>query len=669
MDNIFINNIIDNVGRYDYAYVVMLIKKDIYASASIVFAESLRKIGCLGDLVIMIDEDINIETIGMIKKFYNKIVKIEPIEIKNNNSVQQIILSKIHAFNLIEYKKIFIIDIDTIIFTNIDKYFIDSNVPSVCLLENKLNYGFLLVEPSNETYNKSIKLIKKYKYQLEKTQKPFEFLINKLFSDVNQIDVNLSSINYLNVDGIQYIGDKPFLMTSSLTIEERILLNRFKIWFSCFIGILNKYPELKKIKSICETIEVSKYFLAPMSRFIIQLVRLGKRKKIDQITHIYGKHKFNNLEYYHLDISKNYSGEYLNYLSNINGIKIFLQYLNTVTNINFYKYNNYNSKEIINLLKQTNTISSTNTSINTYAKSKNKIDQSQFLNLFLNYYLKIFPNVFVVIEYNVNEKQKKKINKSDNTIKKEFENNLLYKNELYLSGQILSNIMFNIYQNYTYTQRLDMLKSIYFNENYKFNYYIYETIGQIVFFDIVSITANTYVLFDKSSKNRFASIFFNPNTLVMFKNQHIFCNYISCKNNENDKTFTNKIFLNKNSLINLIYFQTLKKWLFGTYSGSEMENIIIGEIESESRYDMETIKESKLDRLYKLILIDNVTTNIGKVKKIKDSKIFFIEIIFLKISQYKSILSKNKKIIDLVTNPEYQWELEGIKFITDKITL
>ena len=37
------------------------------------------------------------------------------------------------------------------------------------------------------------------------------------------------------------------------------------------------------------------------------------------------------------------------------------------------------------------------------------------------------------------------------------------------------------------------------------------------------------------------------------------------------------LLLNKNSLINLIYFQTLKKWLFGTYSGSDMENIIIGE--------------------------------------------------------------------------------------------
>lgn len=656
MDNIFINNIIDDIGKYDYAYVVMLIKKDIYASASIVFAESLRKIGCLGDLVIMTDNDIDTKTINMIRKFYNKIVIIEPIEIKNNDLVQQIILSKVNAFNLTEYKKIFIIDIDTIIFTNIDKYFIDSITPSVCLLENKLNYGFLLIEPSNEIYNQSIKLVKKYKTELEKAQKPFEFLINKLFDKINVLGINLSSTNYLNIDGIQYTGDKPFLMTSSLTIEERMSLGRFKIWFSCFIGILNKYSELKKIKSIHETIEVSKYFLAPMSRFIIELVRLGKKKKIEQITHIYGKQKFNNLEYYHLDISKDYSGEYISYISNMNGIKIFLQYLSTLTGIDYYKYNNYSSKEIINLLIHTNT----NTN-------------NQILNLFLNHYVRIFPNVFVVMELNSNEDFKNNLSKLNstntntnrNTSKKELENNLLYNNKINVDGKILSNIIFNIYQNYTYTQRLDMLKSIDIEKSYQVNYYIYETISQIDFFDMVNLKKNTYVLFDKSSKIRFGSIFLNPNTLTMFKNQHCFCNYISYRDNNNK---TNKKNINKNSLLNLIYFQTLKKWLFSTYSGNEIENIIIGEIESDDT-EKETKKKSKLHRLDKLVVIDNITTNIGRVKKIKDSKIFFIEIIFLKISQYKSILLKNKKIIEFILNPYYQWELEGIKFFQQKIKI
>ena len=448
-------------------------------------------------------------------------------------------------------------------------------------------------------------------------------------------------------------------MTSSLTIEERIILNRFKIWFSCFIGILNKYPELKKIKSIGETIEVSKYFLAPMSRFIVELVKLGKNKKIEQITHIYGKQKFNNLEYYHLDISKDYSAEYINYISNIYGIKIFLQYLTGLTKIDFNKYDNYNSKEIINLLVHTYTKTSTNTKTN-----------NQILNLFLNNYIKIFPNVFVVIQFNSSKDIKNNSIKSTgitNTNTNELENNLLYENELNIDGKILSNIMFNIFQNYTYTQRLDIIKSIDIKKNYLINYRIYETISQIDFFDMFNIGSNSniFVLFDKSSKIRFSSIFFNSNTLDMFKNHHVFCDYISYKDNSKN---INKKFINKNTLMNLIYFQTLKKWLFSTYSGNEIENVIIGEIDSSSiDTGIETETEKKIFGLNKLVVIDNITTNLGRVKKIKHSKIFFVEIIFLKISQYKQILSKNKKIIGFVSNYDFQWELEGIKFFTEKI--
>jgi hypothetical protein len=625
----------------------------------------------------MIDKDIENETINMIRKFYNKIIKIDPIEIKNNNSVQQIILSKLNAFNLIEYKKIFIIDIDTIIFKNIDKYFFDYRTPSVTFLENKLNYGFILVEPSKEIFSQAINLIKKYKLELEKAKKPFEFIIKKLFIKINTIDINLSSTNYLNVYGIQYTGDKPFLMSSSLTIEERMVLNRFKIWFISFIGILNKYPEFKNIKSIYETIEVSKYFLAPISRFIIELIKLGKNNKNEMVSYIYGKQKFNKLEYYHLDISKDYSGEYINYMSNINRIKVFLQYLTDQTGIDFCQYDNYNnSKEIINFLFQ---YEQKKNIVNSDEKVKfnNQIQQSKILNLFLNHCLKIFSNVFVVIEFNNNKDFKKynliksKTNMNEFTYIykgiQELENNLLYKNQLNINGKILSNIIFNIFQNYTYIQKLDKLEKISIETDYLINYYIYETISQINFFDMINSKTNVFVLFDKGSKIRFSSIFFNPNTLIMFKNQHHFCNYINYQYNDKDVKI-NKKFINKNSLLNLIYFQTLKKWIYSTYSGNDIENVIIGELESDN-LDFKIETESKNFFFNKLILIDNITTNIGRVKKIKDNKIFFIEIIFLKISQYKNILSNYKKIFELVSNSEYQWELEGIKFFVEKINL
>ena len=128
-------------------------------------------------------------------------------------------------------------------------------------------------------YEKSEKIIKKYKNKFETLKKPFEFVIKKLFNNIKNIDYNLSCDKYNNTDGIQYIKNKPFLMSSSLTIEERVNLDHFKIWFSYLINIVNKYPEIKKYKCVKESLQVSKYFLANLSRFIINFTKLSNKKK------------------------------------------------------------------------------------------------------------------------------------------------------------------------------------------------------------------------------------------------------------------------------------------------------------------------------------------------------------------------------------------------------
>lgn len=625
-----INDIINDTGKFNYAYVVMLVEKDIYASASIVFAESLRKQGCLGDLVIMVDNNIKTETIDMIKKFYNKIIQIDLIKVKNPDTVQSIILSKINAFNLEEYKKIFLIDVDTIIFTNIDKIFINSITPCISYLENKKNYGFVLIEPSRELFRNSINLINDFKSEFEFIKKPFEFIFDKLFVRQNKMNLNLSSNQYLDVDAIQYKDDKPFLMSSTFTIEQRMKLDTFKLWFSCFIEILNKYPEIKKVKTIQETIDVSKYFLAPMSRFVVKMIKSNKiSQKNEQISHIYGKQKYNNIDYYHLDISKDYSGEYINYISNINGIKLFLQYLTIQTRINFYKFDKYkNAKELIKFFE-----------MNEKVKNYN-----MYLHIFLNHYVRIFPNVFIVLEVNSIPIKSNKNNISDGTILSELKNNLLYMNKIIIEGEYLLEMLFNIFQNNTYSQRLEKLKSLEPKTEYSICYSIYETVGQIDIFDMIRLKSNIYILFDKGSKIRFGSIFFNQNSINNFKNLHRFCNYITYNKNN--------MVLDKKSLVNLIYFQTLKKWIYNNWSGNEIDNIIIGEIENNTN---------------KLVLIDNITTHITKIKKINNNKIFFINTIFLKTSQYKNILKEKKTIIKSIYNPNDYWEIEGIKFLNKKI--
>ena len=142
MSNI-LNEIINLDGTCDYAYVVIVMDKNIYINPAIVFADSIRKIGCICDLVVMIDEKISEESINILKKFYNKIIKIKSssiiTELKIKDEKQKSILNKIEAFKLEHYKKIFLIDVDTILFTNLDNYFLIKQNFGLILNLKKLN--------------------------------------------------------------------------------------------------------------------------------------------------------------------------------------------------------------------------------------------------------------------------------------------------------------------------------------------------------------------------------------------------------------------------------------------------------------------------------------------------------------------------------------------------
>jgi hypothetical protein len=93
-----INKIINNNGQSKYAYVTLIIKKNIYASPAIVLAESLRKIGCLGTLICMVDSSIETETLDLLKRFYDIIITVNITWIENLDPVQQLILTKFECF-------------------------------------------------------------------------------------------------------------------------------------------------------------------------------------------------------------------------------------------------------------------------------------------------------------------------------------------------------------------------------------------------------------------------------------------------------------------------------------------------------------------------------------------------------------------------------------------
>lgn len=620
-----VDKFIKKSGEYCYAYVVMITNNDIYANPGLIFSESLRKLGCAGDLVAMVDNKITESTLNLLKNFYNKIILVEEIKINHQNPIQQIILTKINAFKLIEYEKIFLIDVDTIFFSNPDMFFLsnETKLDKIIYMPDKNNFGFILIYPSNDTYTKCVKIMSKYKNEIKKTAKPFEFVIKKVFDDSNikKINFKISYDSYSNVDCIQYRNDKPFLMASEISIEERQRLEHFKIWFSYLTNILNKNPEIKKYKCVSESIQVSKYFLASLSRFIIDMVKSNKNNKNNKdnktlyISNIYGSGNYKNLSYYHLDLCKEYTNRVVSYDIDTYDIKSFLEYVDSLgEDINlFKKYYEYTDIHIL------------------IEKFKNN---KKLLNLFLNHYIKIIPNVFCTLEICKKNKFKSQV------IPDDIKNNLIHKDTFEMDGIKTKNIVFNLCQNFTYTQRLKYINKLLKENTYILTLSVYELVGTINDFDYNS-NLEFFIFYEQNSKIRLSSMFYNPNTLNKLSNKSLFDIYNLLDND-------NHLSLRKRKL--LIYLQTLKKFIFATYSGNELNHIGI-----------------IFDDYNNITLIDNNKHSQSKMKNIIVNKIFFINVIFSSSSQYKNILiDKNIDPNDLYNLDKY-FEFEGIKILNVEI--
>ena len=667
----------------------MVIRNDLYASASIVFAESIRRIGCLGKLVVMVDDSISMDTIDGLKRYYDLVIHVEPIYLHTHqNLVQQVILTKINALKLTEFEKILLIDVDTILFKNVDYIMMNTgsssnsnsnsdDVVGLSVIDVKTelirNYGFILIKPSIKMFKKITKFIKKNKLELTKCPKPFEYVINKNYKTIEKIPFNLSQDSYAKVDGIQYKNVKPFLMAGELSIEQRMSLDHFKIWFSYLKNIINKYPDIKKYKFMQEPLSVSVYFLHTIARFIIDMIKSNHINKSDNFSSVYdpiyglacnnllsysnnsnnsGNNKDSctqiykkNPNYYHVDISKecaNTIGSELSFDSDSNSkeleslIKYFSRYEH---DINLKTFANNKNKKIREFIKDIELL-----------HGSEKIDKNilnELIDLILKYYVKTHPNVFVVLEIsaidNVQNTHTKSEKKSNPILDYELKNNLVYTKNILINSIGLQNILFNIYPKYTFEQRLLFLSSLNNYQNYNLNIQIYETIGPI---DYVDYNANTelFVFFSKDAKIRISSILFSLNSIKLFE-QDLSLNIIGKL--ENSK---NKLYLNLNKLIELTYFQTLKKWIYDNYSLDSLNNIILIPI-SSTEY----------------VMIDNNHYTISDIKKISNTKVFFLKVIFVNSSQYKKILKMYPNHLKQIYNTKYHYELEGIKIVCDEL--
>jgi hypothetical protein len=102
--------------------------------------------------------------------------------------------------------------------------------------------------------------------------------------------------------------------------------------------------------------------------------------------------------------------------------------------------------------------------------------------------------------------------------------------------------------------------------------------------------------------------------------------------------------MDKNKLLGLLKFQTLKKWIYNNYTGDQLSNIII-------------IKSNPI------VILDNNKYDAISMKSLSNKVLEKMKIIYSKSSVYKNIIGKYENIIQNINNQKYYWELEGIKFL------
>lgn len=337
-------NMINERGEKRYAYVTLIMLGDLYISAAITLAYSLRLLKTGADLVVLTTPDVSNEGKRILRMYFDKIKEIEYVTIKNwrsgnkeNKQYLNLVFTKFNIFNLTEYEKIILIDADALILKHPDHLF-TLEAPAGCFLEDKnlfitydesgnyilpkdgkikwydeyckccghgkkipkymtdrlyKNYnnsgiggGLMLLEPKEGEFDNIIKDVSegKMNYLISKKlvwpeQQYLTLRYSGKWTMINPVFFGLQGYpHYSKLFGLQYGGEKPFVIYERNNIEVMKLYPDFILWHEYYSKILSDNPELMKSESLKIANDINKTFRNnKMSRNVIY----NNVKKID----------------------------------------------------------------------------------------------------------------------------------------------------------------------------------------------------------------------------------------------------------------------------------------------------------------------------------------------------------------------------------------------------
>ena len=516
-------------------------------------------------------------------------------------------------------------------------------------LVNSKNYyggisgGLILLKPSKEEFNAILKDINTPKMLniikdklIWPEQQYLGMRYSGLWTSIEPIFLGLQGFPHWSVlFGLQFSGEKPFVLESKYSIEERIKYEDFQLWYKFYRDITNKYPELLESDVLAEPNEISKYFITQLSRKTIAFKKILSFGVMESVSKIFNIKIQSNCYYYHINISKEYNNESINYSFENDFISDMINEIKNKNNSKYWSQINEKLKKK-NVLTKKITDTTISNKINSDTLSIFKDEDKENI---VSYYTKINSNVCIIVVIMTDKTE------SNFWLDNKLISNVFYQKDIVLTGLVLKNILFNIIQILCYDEREKKLNEQFTNiTNYKIKLLFYKT---VIDSELKGNDNDIFVFSDTNTKVRALSILLNSNTLNKFINKEIV--FIPEKQNKLYSSLKENIIFIKNMLM----FQSLKKWIYNNYDGDDIDNVIVANALELS--DKKQIKE--------FILIDtNTYSNLNKQKyiNIDSKKLTFMNIFFTTIMT--KIQMEYQNIIENIHDSRHYYQLDGIKF-------
>lgn len=639
----------------------------------------------------------------------------------------ELVFTKFHLFNLTQYKKVLLIDADAIVLKYPDHIF-TLDAPAGCFLENKdyfiyydekgdykmppesgiewykiycdklthgnkvpkeftdrvftdfknsgIGGGLMLLEPKVGEFDEIIKDVSRgrMRYLLEnKFVWPEQQYLTARYSgkwtSINPRFFGLQGYpDWTVLYGLQYGGDKPFMLDSKFDIKIRVTYRDYQLFHNIYSEILKKNPSFKNLKCLEEMNEMHKYFPENKSN---ELKRTEKshisEDLISKIYRIDKKHiSKENLDFYHTVYNKWYKPHLIEPM--------------------YDSIEEYDYMEPIIRLNKNNKSTYYENLINNYSiqKTKTRLDDlNKIIPLdkdeIILQYIKCRKNSFIITLWNYGEPISKELVEF-----LEENGNVYYVKKIKLNDKELYNLMLQIYDEYTYSEVYERMKD-------KLNWMKTsdENIITVIVFDNVNNLKiagqgaefknklREFCIEKLKEKNvdtkdirgndlihindyfyqsiEYAGLYFNSNSLKML-------NYFNSKN------FFSNFFISSH-----LKYNTLRKWFYNNMNLENLNKIcLLGSVclythGIRNLGDIDSIYLANYDNTLESELVEQLNTSFSN----KSTKIDFADM-GIKNSKYwkDSWENKNKKVLDyfaiksiddIIYNPKYHYYFHGIK--------